>query len=146
MKRSTGLRNYMLATGSFKAALTGSVIKIYSGTAPATADAGIPGGSVLLLTYSLNGAGGGLSFDASAADGTLQKNQAEVWQGVIAASGTPSFFRMQQTSDAGSDSVALVRLQGTVGIQDADMVVSNTTWTSGDERKLTYFTATIAAG
>lgn len=146
MKRSTGLRNYMLATGSFKAALTGSVVKIYSGTAPASADAAIPSGAVLLLTYSLNGTGAGLSFDSSAADGTLQKNPAEVWQGVIAASGTPSFFRMQQPTDDGSDSVALNRLQGTVGIQDADMVVSNMTWTSGDERKLTYFTATIAAG
>ncbi len=146
MKRSTGLRNYMLDTGSFKAALAGSTIKIYSGPPPATADSAIPSGATLLLTYSLNGTGGGLSFDGSAADGNLQKNPAEVWQGVIAASGTPSFFRMQQPSDAGSDSVSLVRLQGTVGIQDADMVVSSLTWTAGDERKLTYFTATIAAG
>jgi hypothetical protein len=146
MKRSTGLRNYMLATGSFKAAMTGTIIKVYSGTAPATADAVIPSDAVLLLTYSLNGTGGGVSFDTAAGDGTLQKNPAEVWQGSIVASGTPSFFRMQATSDDGSDSIALNRLQGTVGLQDADMVVSNTTWTSGDERKLTYFTVTIAAG
>lgn len=146
MKRSTGLRNYMLATGSFKAAMTGSVVKVYSGAPPATADAVIPSDSVLLLTYSLNGTGGGVSFDATAGDGTLQKNPDEVWQGTIAASGAPTFFRMQAPSDDGSDSLTLNRLQGTVGLLDADMVVSNLTWTAGDERKLNYFTVTIAAG
>lgn len=146
MKRSTGLRNTMLASGSFKSAMNGSIVKIYSGTAPATADAAIPGDAVLLLTYSLNGADGGLSFDTAATDGTLQKNPAEVWQGQIVASGTPAFFRMQAPADDGSASTTLNRLQGTVGLQDADMVVSSMTWTSGDERKLTYFTVTIAAG
>ena len=146
MKRSTGLRNSMLSTGSFKSAMSGSVVKVWSGTPPASADAAIPGDAVLLLTYSLNGAGGGVSFDTSATDGTLQKNPAEVWQGQIVASGTPSFFRMQAPGDAGADSVTQNRMQGTVGLQDADMVVSSLTWTAGDERKLNYFTATIAAG
>ncbi|MFK3971113.1 hypothetical protein ACI2KS_10340 [Pseudomonas sp. NPDC087358] len=146
MKRSTGLRNSMLSTSSFKSAMTGSIIKVWSGTAPASADAAIPGDAVLLLTYSLNGAGGGVSFDTAAADGTLQKNPAEVWQGQIAASGTPSFFRMQATGDTGAATTSQIRLQGTVGLQDADMVVSALTWTAGDERKLNYFTATIAAG
>lgn len=146
MKRSTGLRNFMLGTGSFKQAMTGSVIKVWSGVAPASADAAIPSDAVLLLTYSLNGTGGGISFDSAPADGTLQKNPAEVWQGQIAASGTPSFFRLQPPNDTGVDSTTLSRMQGTVGLQEADMVVSALTWTAGDERKLNYFTATIAAG
>jgi hypothetical protein len=146
MKRSTGLRNYMLDTGSLKQAMTGTVIKVWSGAVPASADDAVPGDAVLLLTYSLNGTGGGVSFDTSASQGTLQKNPAEVWQGTIAASGTPSFFRMQTSGDSGAASTTLNRFQGTVGLQDADMTVSATTWTAGDERKLNYFTATIAAG
>lgn len=146
MKRSTGLRNYMLSTGSFKAAMTGNVIKVWSGTAPSSADAAIPSDAVLLLTYSLNGAGGGLSFDSSGSDGTLQKNPAEVWQGQIGASGTPSFFRMEASGDSGAASTTLNRIQGSVGLQDADMIVSGLTWTAGDERKLNFFTATISAG
>lgn len=146
MKRSTALRNFMLDSGSFKQAMTGTVVKVWSGTAPASADDAIPGDAVLLLTYSVNGSGAGISFDTSAGSGTLQKNPAEIWQGLIAASGTPSFFRMQTSADDGSSSTAQKRLQGTVGLQDADMVVSGTTWTAGDERKLTYFTVTIAAG
>lgn len=145
MKRSTGLRNYMLANGSFKAALAGSVINVYAGTPPATADDAL-GSAVLLLTYSLNGAGGGLSLDVNAADGSIQKNPSEVWQGTIVASGTPTFFRMQQPSDSGAISITQNRLQGTVGLQESDLVVSSTTWTAGDERKLNYFTASIAAG
>jgi hypothetical protein len=146
MKRSTGIRNYMLASGSFKAGMAGSIVNVYSGTAPDTADAALPGGTLLLLTYSLNGAGGGLSLEANAADGSIQKNSAEVWQGAIVLSGTPTFFRMQLPSDDGTASITLNRLQGTVALQDADMIVSSTTWTVGDERKLNYFVASIAAG
>lgn len=146
MKRSTGLRNSMLSSGSFKQAMAGSIITVWSGTPPASADAAIPGDAVKLLTYSLNGAGGAISFEASAVDGTLQKNAAEVWQGQIVASGTPSFFRMQVVADTGAASLTQNRLQGTIGLQDADMVVSSLTWTAGDERKLNFFTVTIAAG
>jgi len=146
MKRSTGLRNYMLATGSFKAGLAGTVLTVYSGTAPASADAALSGDAVPLLTYSLNGTGGGVSLEANAADGSIQKSSSEVWQGQITVSGTPTFFRMQLPSDAGGASVTLNRLQGTVGLIDADMIVSSTTWTAGDERKVNYFTASIAAG
>ena len=146
MKRSTGLRDYMLATGSMKQALTGTVIKVWSGTAPASADAAISSDSVLLLTYSVNGNGTGITFDTGSSQGTLQKNPAEVWQGKIVSSGTPSFFRMQLPSDSGAASSTLARFQGTVGLQDADMVVSSTAWTAGDDRKLNYFAATIAAG
>lgn len=145
MKRSTGLRNYMLATGSFAGALNGTVINVYSGTVPATADAALDS-AVLLLTYSLNGAGGGVSLEANAADGSIQKSASEVWQGTIVASGTPTFFRMQQPSDNNASSLTANRLQGTVGLQETDLVVSSTTWTAGDERKLNYFTASIAAG
>ena len=146
MKRSTGIRNYMLASGSFKAGMAGSVISVYSGTPPATADAALPGDAALLLTYSLNGAGGGVSLEASAADGSIQKSSAEIWQGAIILSGTPAFFRMQLPGDDGTSSITLNRLQGTVGLQDADMIVSGTTWTAGDSRKLNYFVASIAAG
>ena len=58
MKRSTGLRNYMLATGSFKQAIEGSVLSIYAGPVPPTADAPITG-ATLLCTISAGGTGVG---------------------------------------------------------------------------------------
>lgn len=48
LKISTGLRNYLTGEGSLRKALEDAVLKIYSGTAPATADAAETG--VLLAT------------------------------------------------------------------------------------------------
>lgn len=48
---STGLRNFVGMYGSYKRALQGGVMKIYSGSAPATADSAVSG--TLLCTVSL---------------------------------------------------------------------------------------------
>jgi len=51
---STGLRTYCLSRGSFAQAMEDAVLKVYSGTAPATADAAETG--TLLCTYTLSSA------------------------------------------------------------------------------------------
>lgn len=50
IKLSTALRNFMLGMGSFKEAFADSVINIYSGSAPATADLGYTGTLLLTVT------------------------------------------------------------------------------------------------
>ena len=50
LKKSTGLAKYLLGTGNVKKCFTGGLIKVYSGAAPATADAAVTGS--LLYTIS----------------------------------------------------------------------------------------------
>ena len=145
MKRSTGLRNYMLATGSFKAAMDGKIIKVYAGTAPASADDAI-GAATLLCTISVDGAGTGVTMEAVPSSGTLSKNTSEIWTGDVVANGTATFFRMQTAADDGSFSTSAVRLQGTVGLVGADLNFSSVTLTIGDARRINYFVASISAG
>lgn len=145
MKRSTGLRNYMLATGSFKQAIEGSVLSIYAGPVPPTADAPITG-ATLLCTISAEGTGAGVTLNTSASGGTISKNPSEVWTGEVIASGTATFFRMQQPSDASGESTTAVRLQGTVGLIDADLQLSSVNLVLGDARRINFFVGSISAG
>ena len=145
MKRSTGLRNHMLASGSFKDAVNGTVLRVYSGTAPASADDAI-GAAVLLCTISVDGTGTGVTLDASASGGVINKNPSEVWTGDVTTSGTASFFRMEFSSDTGAFSTSAARLQGTVGLVGADLNFSSVSLTAGDARRVNYFAASISAG
>lgn len=145
MKRSTGLRNYMLASGSFKQALAGTVIRVYGGTAPASADDAI-GAATLLCTISVDGDGTGVTLDATASGGVITKNTSEVWTGDVTASGTATFFRMEFAADTGAFSTTAVRMQGTVGLVGADLNFSSVNLTLGDARRINYFAASISAG
>jgi len=146
MKRSTGFRNYILATGSAKAALDGKVIKIYGGTVPASADDAI-GSATLLSTITLNNDGAtGLTMATTPTSGQLTKNTSEVWSGDIVASGNASFFRMETLADAGGTSTTAVRIQGTIGLADADMLFSTLVMTSGNLKEIRQFVLSIPAG
>lgn len=145
MKRSTGLRNFMLVTGSLKAAMDGSVIKIFSGIEPANADAAI-GAATLLCTISVNGTGTGVTIGVSAASGAVTKNPSEVWIGDVLVSGQASFWRMQKPADDNSNSTSAPRLQGTVGLIGADLNFSSINLISGDARRINNFVASIPAG
>ena len=145
MKRSTGLRNYMLVTGSFKQAIDGSVLHIYSGAVPASADDSIAS-AILLCTISLDGSGAGVTLAAAASGGTVSKNPNEIWTGDVVASGQATFFRMEKPSDASGASTSAVRLQGTVGLVNADLNLSSVNLVVGDARRINYFVGSISAG
>ena len=55
LNRSTGLRNKLLDTGSFKSIMARCFINIYSGSRPASANDAVPGASVLLAVVSKSG-------------------------------------------------------------------------------------------
>ena len=71
VKSSTGLRNHLMGTGSFKSGMSGGSIRIFAGPAPADADAAETG--TLLCVVTNNGTGTGLTFAAAAANGVLPK-------------------------------------------------------------------------
>lgn len=139
-KQSTGLCNYVLATGSLAAAFPDMRIRVFSGTVPATADAATSGATLLNeVKYS----GGDLTFDGSAVAGVLLKNPAETWVGTNTVGGTASFYRVVNAADDNTASTVFKRLQGTIGVGGADMNVGNTVLTSGATFTLNYFSQSM---
>lgn len=125
LKVSTGLRDYMLATGSLKAAMALGFVDIYLGTAPASADEAIISGNQL-VRISLNSTATGLSLDTAAASGVISKAPLETWSGVCTASGVAAFYRLVGAADTGVLSTTEPRIQGTIGLAGADLNMTNT--------------------
>jgi len=132
---STGLRDHLLVTGSLKAGVDGGVVRIYSGTVPATADAALSG-NTLLVTISLDDTGAGIHLDDVATSGIAVKDPTETWEGTCVASGVATFYRFSGLADAGALSTTEKRVQGTVGTVLADLLVSSTTYTSATVRRI----------
>jgi hypothetical protein len=124
LKISTGLRDHMLVTGHLKNGIDGGVIRIYDGTVPATADAALSGNN-LLCVISNNMAGTGINMGTTPASGVLGKAAAETWKGLIAITGTASFYRYSGLTDAGASSTTEKRLQGTVAAAGGDLNFSS---------------------
>lgn len=141
IQTSSGLRNKVLDTGSVKSRLTLGFIKLYSGTAPATADAAVTG--TLLCTISVSAAGTGLSFDTAAAGGVLAKAPAQVWQGVNAATGAAGYYRFSAAGDTGVTSSTEERIQGSVGLAGADLNLSSISLTSGVTQNIDYYVVSL---
>lgn len=144
MKRSTGFRNAMLSTGAIPA-LNGKVIKLYSGPVPASADEALPSTALLLATITVNDGGTGLTF-ATPAGGQVTKSTSEVWSGTVTANGTASFFRMEDAADSGAASTTAVRIQGTIGLDGADMNFGTTALITGNLRQINVFVISVSAG
>ncbi|TFZ81388.1 hypothetical protein [Candidatus Macondimonas diazotrophica] len=128
---SSGLRNHMLISGSFKSGLDGGVLKIFAGAMPSTADADSSALTVL-CTISLDATGTGITFASTVSAGILAKNASEIWRGQITATGTASFFRWMAISDTGALSTTEKRVQGTVGLAGADLNFSSLSFVSGN--------------
>ena len=139
---SSGLRDHMLITGSFKSGLDGGVLKIYAGAMPATADADSSALTVL-CTISRDAAGTGITFGSTVTGGVLTKNTSEIWRGLIGASGTATFFRFMSIGDTGTLSTSAKRVQGTVGVVGADLNFSNITFVSGNYKVIDSLNVTL---
>lgn len=128
---SSGLRDHILVSGSFKSGLDGGVLKIYSGAMPANADAD-SSALIVLCTISLDDTGSGMTFASTVTAGILTKNPAEVWRGLIQATGTATFFRWMAIGDTGAASTTNKRVQGVVGVAGADLNFSSVNFVSGN--------------
>ena len=139
---SSGLRDHLLISGSFKSALDGGVIRIYAGTMPATADADSSSLTVL-CTISLDATGTGLTWGSTVTAGILSKNTAEIWRGLIGTTGTATFFRFMAISDTGAASTTAKRVQGTIGLVGADLNFSNVNLVAGNYRVIGSLNVTL---
>ncbi len=129
LRLSTGLVNKLMDTGSFKATFALGFIDIYTGTQPAAAD-DAPTGTKLVTIYS-DGTTTGITFEASATDGTLEKNASETWSGTAIATGTAGWFRLRAAGDTGASSTTQARVDGAVSTSGAQMNLGSLSITSG---------------
>lgn len=127
-KTSTALRKAVLGDQSLKNVLDNSVIRIYSGTEPATADESI--GSANVLAEITTTYGSGVTFEVGD-DAVLRKNSNETWQGAAINTGTATFYRICKASDTNGIATTEPRIQGSVGEGYGEMVLSNASITSG---------------
>ena len=144
-KFSTGLRDYMNATGSVRDALADSVIQIYSGPVPASADSAITGSNILLCEVA-DSATGVFNFNSVSVGGIMTKPPTSVLLGNISASGTATFYRQVLPGDANAASTVAVRIQGTIGVAGTDMEITNTTLTAGGVQRLGSHTVALLEG
>lgn len=140
---STGMRNKLMDTGSLKSILAGGLIRIYSGVAPADADAAATG--TLLCTVSLASAGTGINLDAAAVSGIISKAPAETWSGNNAATGVATYFRHVAAGDTAALSTTQARIQGTIATVGADLNLSSVSLVSGAPQTVDYYSVTIPA-
>ena len=115
---------------AFKDIFRNAVIRIYSGSVPADADADEGAGTLLLeiskdsVAITPGTSTNGLNFDAIVA-GVLSKN-ADVWSDVGIATGTAAWWRMYDNGRIiGASSVAK-RCDGLVGTSGVTLILSST--------------------
>lgn len=142
IKLSTALRQAMAVSQSMKAALDGGLIRIYSGTVPASPDSGL-GSATLLCEISAGGGGTTLTFESTAPSGVLSKSTSETWTGTNVAGGTPSFFRYVKSGDAGDNSTTAIRVQGSAGALGSDMFISSLPLVNGQPLSFSVFQLAI---
>jgi hypothetical protein len=83
-----------------------------------------------------------LSF-GTATSGVIAKTSSETWSGVVAASGTASYFRLVRSDDTAALSTTEERLQGTVATSGAEINASSTSLTAASTLTLDTFTVTF---
>lgn len=141
---STGLRNGILDTSALNTLLNAGEIRIWSGSAPATAD-DTATGTLLVTINTSTGSGFDLKFLNTAVSGVLSKS-ANTWDGVAVATGTAGYFRYcASTSDANGTSTTEVRIQGAVSTSGAELNMSSTSITSAATTTIDTFDITMPA-
>lgn len=130
---STGALASMLSNSSFQDVFADSVMCIYSGRQPVSADDSEVG--VLLAEITIDGggftAGGtGLNFK-EAVGGLLEKEDAEVWKGLYLEESSLGWFRLYDNDKVEGASLDAKRLDGSIGTSRSDIIVNTVKTTVG---------------
>lgn len=142
-------RKIEAAAKGFKQLFANNVIRVYSGTEPANADADEGAGELLLEISKASGVvvpgtpANGNNFDEIAA-GVLTKDS-EVWSDVGLATGTASWWRLYDNGIITGASTTAIRCQGTVGTSGVTFILSSTSITAGATTTLDTCTFTMPA-
>jgi len=127
----------LTALGTAIDAGTAAVINIYSGTAPANADAALSSNTLLAQMTCSATAFIGITDTGSAARATFAAIAPDT---SADASGTATFWRLL------TQNVGTVILQGTVGTSTADLVLNTTAITAGSQVSITSATIDMPEG
>lgn len=125
----------MAIAKGFKQIFANGVIRVYSGTIPADADADEGAGTLLLEISVSSGvvtpgaAANGLNFDAIV-DGVLSKN-ADVWSDAGIATGTAAWWRLYDNGKITGASSTAKRCDGLVSTTSVSMILSSTSVVNG---------------
>jgi hypothetical protein len=130
IRASTGLKNAMLGTVGLQGATADGVLRIYSGSQPASADAAVIG--TLLMEVTLDGGAfahgsptNGLNWDTPSA-GTISKPVADTWKGAGLTNGVAGWARYcSNPLDTGASSTTLARIDMSVGSGTGDLQLSS---------------------
>ncbi|MGE0383409.1 MAG: hypothetical protein AB7N65_24850 [Vicinamibacterales bacterium] len=133
LKLSTGAAKKVMDTNPFKTVFNLCFIDIYSGTRPNDPDEAVPGDAVKLATISNNGTATGLTFEAAATAGELEKNASEVWsEDAVIATGSAAWFRMREAGTTGlGASTTEARIDGSIATSGADLNLPTTSLVAG---------------
>ncbi len=131
LRLSTGFRDALLGTESFKDIFAFGVIYIYSGAQPTKADDAVQGTLLGKVTkdagaFNFGTQTNGLEF-ATPSDGAIEKVAADAWQFKGLAEGVAGWGRLMgnDNDDLGA-SETLPRLDFSIGRTGADLNLSNT--------------------
>ena len=154
LKVSTPLANDLVAGESLRSALTAGFLILFSGAEPATADAALDMAGthtqLCLITVGNDGTTG-LTFEATAANGAIQKTIGQNWSGTntfvgfhsAASTQLATFFRFIAAADFAElgRTVATTqkRIQGNIGTLGTNMVLTNATLTAANVQGLNTF-------
>jgi hypothetical protein len=134
---------------SFKDMFRNNIIRIYSGAAPATADATESGVLLLKLTKSSGAFVAGSSANGNnfgtAAAGVLPKD-GNVCSGVGLADGVAGYYRMYDNGEITGASTVAKRVQGVCALSGGEFTLSSTTITTGATVTLDIHNITLPSG
>lgn len=122
LRLSTGLRTAMIGSDDFKGLMDGAFLDIYSGAQPASADAVETGTKLVSVTAAAGSDGGTFG---TAATGVLPKS-AGVWSGTVATEGIAGWGRLYGPGKTTGSSGTAYRMDMSVGLSGADLVLSHT--------------------
>jgi len=129
---------------SIKEIFNNSVIKIYQGSKPSTADEAISGQTLLVTITNGSQANVGLTF-GEASEGKISKTPTEVWSGVAVNAGTAQWFRLSTFNDTGGASDVEERIDGSIGTSGAELNMSNTYISQNAVQTISIFDISIAS-
>lgn len=135
--------------------LNDGVIRVYSGSPPATADAAESGTLLATITqdsgaFSGGAATNGLSLDIgtvahAAGYSEVSKTVAETWSGVGLAAGVAGWARYYANAYTTGESTTAVRIDGLCGLSNAQFIMSNLNIAVGETVTISSFTIRLPA-
>ena len=125
LRLSTGMRNAMMGTSSFKELLDNGILELYSGAQPASADSAETGSKLATITStSGTGVADGVKFGTAA--GPVLGVSAVPWSGICVLAGVAGWFRFRGSGGTAGSSTTEIRMDGNVGISGADLNLTHT--------------------